>query len=380
MSNILSLRGHDKNIEKLLLLEQHISRRRFLAFTVVGLGLAGCAPGSFTRATTGKRVTTPTLSSPQRRTLQPIRVDNATRVRSLFTLDSESGASLAVAWAPSGGLLAVGGADSTIQLWNVSTLKKQAPLHGHTAQVNRINWSPDGRLLATASSDGTVRLWDGQQYTPQAILQGTGEGNSALSIAWSPDSKRLVAGYGNGAVEIWDVTTHKGQTLLGQQATDLRTKAVWGIAWSPDGKWIISPQYDGILHVWEAESRKLLRILSSDDLPNDVLWTHDGRILASSSDKGTVQLWRSGVFNNIATLKSTSDNGWVYPLAWSLDGGLLAGGYETGLVQIWDVGTGKVLNAQLSHIGQVWDLAWSPGGMLIASASKDGTVRLWGTA
>src|SRR6266702_2958786 len=311
-----------------------LPRRGFLAYTLLSIITAGCAPASQAPVPTRTPVTT---SSLQRGALEPIRADNARRVKSLTTLEPGSSWALAVAW------------------------------------------SPDGRLIASASSDGTVRLSDGQRYTSEAVLQGPIEGTAALSIAWSPDSKRLVAGYGDGAVEVWDVASLKGHIFLGQQAPDERTKAVWGIAWSPDSRWIISPQYDGILHVWEVESGKLVQTLHSDDLPNDAQWRPDGQLLASSSDKGTVQLWQPGTFKNIATLTGGGASGWVYPLAWSPDGQLLVGGYEMGQVQLWDVCTKHVLNSWQDHTAQVWDVAWSSDGRLIASASKDGTVRLWGT-
>ena len=384
MPNKLPLDEHAWNIEKPHPLEQRFPRRRFLAGVVLAAMTAGCVSTSQTHTATGTRATMPGAAPPpapsfQRDALQPIHAGNVQRVKSLATLDLENQGALAVAWAPPGNILAVGGTLNTVQLWDMTTLKQQMVLQGHGDQVNRVHWSPDGRLLATASSDGTVQLWDGQQYTSRAVLQGSSPGNPALSIAWSPESKQLAAGYGDGTVEVWNVETRKGQIFLGQQAANIRTKAVWGIAWSPDGRWIISPQYDGIIHVWEAESGKLARTLQSDDLPNDVRWSPDGQTLASSSDKGTVQLWQPGTFKNIATLTGNGGNGWVYPLTWSPDNRLLVGGYETGQVQLWDVSTRKILNTWTDHTRQVWDLAWSPDGRLIASASKDGTVRLWGT-
>lgn len=166
-------------------LAQRLSRRGFLAGTLLSIIGTGCAS-----ITTKTPVPTPSLllttSSLQRGTQEPIRSDNARRVKSLATLDVGGDRALAVAWSPSSTMLAVGSSLDTIQIWDRQTLKQQAALQGHHDQVNRITWSPDGGVIASASSDGTVRLWDGQTYTAEVVLQGlTGE-TAALSIAWSP--------------------------------------------------------------------------------------------------------------------------------------------------------------------------------------------------
>jgi WD40 repeat protein len=65
-----------------------------------------------------------------------------------------------VALTADGRLLAGGGLDGTVMLWETSGGRLLAMLQGHTGGVWGISLSTDGRLLASGGFDGTLRLWD----------------------------------------------------------------------------------------------------------------------------------------------------------------------------------------------------------------------------
>jgi WD40 repeat protein/serine/threonine protein kinase len=150
----------------------------------------------------------------------------------------------ALAWSPDGKWLASAGSDKLGIVWNPATAEKVRTLTGHTASVVALAWSPDIDRLATASFDGEVRIWD-LNNNEEEPLRIRGHAGAVSSLAWRPAGDRLASG--GDDIRIWDTAT-------GQQALTLKghSSIVQGLEWSPDGKRLASCSWDHTVRIWDA--------------------------------------------------------------------------------------------------------------------------------
>ena len=74
---------------------------------------------------------------------------------------SGSGGIAAVRVRADGRVVATGGWDRRVRVWQWRRMKPLAILRHHKSTVNALDFSPCGRWLASGSSDGTIALWEG---------------------------------------------------------------------------------------------------------------------------------------------------------------------------------------------------------------------------
>jgi WD40 repeat protein/transcriptional regulator with XRE-family HTH domain len=236
----------------------------------------------------------------------------------------------AVAFAPDGSLLASGGIDATVRLWDPHRGTLLATL-SHPDQVSALTWSPDGHLLASGSFDGQIRLWETQHSAPVTCIAAlTGHTDLVCGLAFAPDGSRLASASWDRTVKLWEVASGGvSQTLAGH------TDRVQTVAWSPDGRMVASAGFDETIWLWDVESSSYRAALAGyTSVVFGLAFTPNSRRLLGGSADGTLRLWdvASGQAMQIMQGYAVS----LYDVAWSPDGAQLASGDSSSFVAIWD--------------------------------------------
>lgn len=283
-----------------------------------------------------------------------------------------TGAIKAMRFSPDGKLLATGGEDNAVRLWDVSTAGDLGILGYHDWAVNDVAFSPDGKLLASCSSRigktfGVVRLWDTQALKPLKMLTETSE--RVQTVAFSPDGKWLVNGNVDGVLEAWDIPKVLAAPDVIEPLYVDRTR-------------MAPPRYGGNPE-FRSEGH-----MTGDNGGNIGLAFGRDNSLASLDTNSNVRLFQltgTGfkLLSEAGGVATRDPQSTPHGLAISPDGNTLAlsfGGYQPdhpGAVKLWDFKKNALLQELKIAAGPVYGASWAPDSKSLASVGGDGALRIW---
>jgi WD40 repeat protein len=202
------------------------------------------------------------------------------------TLDSHNGFVQTVQFSPDGQILASGGADRRIKLWNTNTSKIITTLNEHQEPVLAIQFMPNGKILVSAGADQTIRFWDVAQKQLLKTIAAHDQSINALAI--SPDGQLIISGSSDRTVQIRQLGTQTQHSLVGHQ------DSILAVAISPDGKTIASGSADGMVHLWDVESKQLINNFPAHTAAvKSIVFQINSKFLITASLDRTMKIWRA---------------------------------------------------------------------------------------
>lgn len=278
----------------------------------------------------------------------------------------------AVDYSPDGTFVAVAGSEERIDIYHpVLGTKIKSLNNAHQDDILALRISPDSRLLASGGVDGRILIWD--IASGRVIREMVGHKDYVRDLAFSPDGFFLAsAGWDRRAV-IWETGTARKVADL-----DDHPDNVTSVSFSPDGKQLITACGDHLLRIFSLEANKVVKTLSGHtDEIWDVKWSPASGVVASGAWDNKARVWNANSGHQIHVLPGHVTD--VWSVAFSPDGTMLGscGGDRT--IKLWDLPTGRriITLAEQAHDSDVEEIDFSPDGSVLASCGRDGMLKFW---
>ena len=180
-----------------------------------------------------------------------------------------------IVFSPDGQILASGGEDKIVRLWDVATGTHKQTFIGHKAEIFDVVFSPTGRRLASASIH-EINLWDIGKGTHKQTFRRSTYHTSRMSFN---TNGLILASVKGDTVQLSDIIT-------GQQKNTLKgdTKSFRRVSFSPDGNIFASVSVDKKIHLWDVNTGKHKKTLvGHKSVVESITFSPDGKTLASGS-------------------------------------------------------------------------------------------------
>lgn len=323
-----------------------------------------------------------------------------------ITLRGHQSAARTVAFSPDGQTLATGSADRMVKLWPATMRRATDDLQlagshsriiadgatvatwdaGQRVQFQKVatkqvtdsltlpaqsdywNLSRSGHMMAVVSN-GWVHVWNLAAKTenspfqiPPSLQIPLERMTGPLRIA--PDGRALALAGPDSTVRWWSLPAGREQRSFPGTLVELLDEVV------------VTQGSDGALTFWDCKTgRETLTLKGHKSLVREIVFSPDGRTVATASWDHTARLWEATTGREIGVLRGHKEG--VEAIAFSADGRTLATGSADDTIKLWNVTTQQEMLTLRPRHGDILRLKFVPDGTALISLSLTGMGKVW---
>ncbi|XP_068136798.1 autophagy-related protein 16-1 isoform X3 [Hyperolius riggenbachi] len=293
-------------------------------------------------------------------------------VSALHSFDAHDGEVNAVRFSPGSRLLATGGMDRRVKLWEIIADKCEAKgaLTGSNAGITSIEFDSAGTYLLAASNDFASRIWTVDDYRLRHTL--TGHSGKVLSAKFLLDNARIVSGSHDRTLKLWDLRNKVciKTVFAGSSCNDIVCTE----------QCVMSGHFDKKIRFWDIRTECIVRELELQGRITALDLNPERTELLSCSRDDLIKIidLRTNVVRQSFSAQGFKCGSDWTRVIFSPDGSYVSAGSAEGTLYFWNVLTGKVEKILgKHHSSSINAVAWSPSGAYVVSVDKGSKGVLW---
>lgn len=247
-----------------------------------------------------------------------------------------------------------------IRLYDMQSNNPIVNFEGVSKNVTRVGFQEDGKWMYTGGEDCRIRIWD--MNSPPACKRIFDCLTPINGVCLHPNQVTMVIGAQGGAVYMWDIKSDLHETLMPEPGASIQDIAI-----SPDGKYMAAINNKGNCYIWTMSgssdsqlsvAQPKLKIEAHKKYGLRCKFSPDSNLLVTTSGDSTARIWRTSDFSLWRKLQNNASDRWIWDASFSADSQYLFTACSDGVARLWKIDTMETEREYIGHQKAITALAF----------------------